>query len=213
MFNDFDPPQSLDAPSWFAERRPCRRIPSTGTSIPCSRRTPATSRRAASARIGRSSARVATTRASTSTTSPAIRSSPIPNDYDFCAPENINVDFPPKKQWIRVGVHYYSSHGKPYDVHPTIKIFCDGALTAELGAKGYYDPESPITFTPTDGAKLPGGNRFWIVADVAFRETDQCGAKGCVVKPIYSDPGAKTPLFTYDDIAETTFGPGYPPPP
>lgn len=136
-----------------------------------------------------------------------------PNDSSFCAPENINVDFPPKKQWFRVGVHYYSSASQNYDVHPSIKIFCDGALTAELGAKGYYEPETPITFTPIDGAKLAGGNRFWMVADVAFRETSQCGATGCIVKPLYSDPAAKTPLLTYDDIAETTAGPDYPPAP
>ncbi|MRG96090.1 hypothetical protein [Polyangium spumosum] len=135
-----------------------------------------------------------------------------PDDADFCAPENINVDFPPKNQWFRVGVHYYSSDGKMYDVHPTIKVYCDGSLAAELGPKGYYDPESPITFTPVDGQNLPGGNRFWMVADVAFREVNQCGTRGCVVKPLYSDEAAKTPLLTYDDIAEQNFGPPYPPP-
>ncbi|MDC3958433.1 hypothetical protein [Polyangium jinanense] len=135
-----------------------------------------------------------------------------PDDSDFCAPENVNVDFPPKNQWFRIGVHYFSNDDKTYDVHPTIKIFCDGALSAELGPKGYYDPETPITFTPTDGEGLSGGNRFWLVADVAFRESNQCGARGCVVKPLYSDEAAKTPLLTYDDIAEQNFGPAYPPP-
>src|SRR6185436_18439117 len=65
-----------------------------------------------------------------------------PNDFDFCAPENVNVDFPPKSVWTRVAAHYYSSHGFSYAVHPTVKIFCDGALAAELGPTGYYDADS-----------------------------------------------------------------------
>ncbi len=138
-----------------------------------------------------------------------------PDDTDFCAPENINVDFPPKTQWFRVGVHYYDNGGKTYDVHPVVKIFCDGALTAELGSKGFYDPEQQITFTSGDGAGLPTGNRFWMVADVAFREAKpgECVSKGCVVKPLYANPAVRTPLMTYDDVAETNFGPAYPPPP
>ena len=138
-----------------------------------------------------------------------------PDNTDFCAPENINVDFPPKSEWFRVGVHYYDNHGKPYDVHPVVKIFCDGALTAELGSKGYYDPETPITFKSGDGAGLSVGNRFWMVADVAFRPANQgeCAAKGCVVKPLYANPATRTPVLTYDDVAESQFGPVYPPPP
>jgi len=137
-----------------------------------------------------------------------------PDDTNFCAPENINVDYPPKSQWFRVGVHYYENHSKTYDVHPIVKIFCDGALTAELGSKGYYDPETPITFTSGDGASLPVGNRFWLVADVAFRAGDgECAAKGCVVKPLYSDEATRTPILTSASSAESNFGPAYPPPP
>src|SRR5678815_3955563 len=44
-----------------------------------------------------------------------------PNDDQFCAPENINIDYPPVDQWLRIGVHYYSNHELTYDVHPTIK--------------------------------------------------------------------------------------------
>jgi len=134
-----------------------------------------------------------------------------PNDPSFCAPENVNIDYPPKGEWTRIGVHYFSSHGLNYDVHPTIKVYCDGALAAELGGAGYYDPEQPITFVPSDGAGF-AGNRFWLAADVAFVDSE-CGTKGCVVKPIYGDPVAKTPVFLIDSTAEQNFGPDYPPPP
>ena len=130
-----------------------------------------------------------------------------PNDGEFCAPENVNIDFPPNDQWIRIGVHYYSSHGLNYDVHPIIKIFCDGALAGELGSAGYYVPETPVTFAPFDGDGL--SNRFWVVADVAFKH-DEC-TKQCIVKPIYSDKAGKTPFFTNADAAVATFAPAYPP--
>lgn len=137
-----------------------------------------------------------------------------PDNTEFCAPENINVDYPPQGQWFRVGVHYYDNGSKAYDVHPVVKIFCDGALTAELGSKGYYDPETPIEFASGDGANLPVGNRFWMVADVAFRaNAGECAAKGCVVKPLYANEAVRTPVLTYDDIAESNFGPAYPPAP
>jgi hypothetical protein len=135
-----------------------------------------------------------------------------PDDGDFCAPENVNVDFPPQSDWTRVAVHYYSSHGHPYDVHPTVKIFCNGALAAELGPQGYYDPETPVTFASYDGEGSSDENRFWLVADVAFKES-KCGSVGCVVKPLYSDPATKTPFLTFASAAETKFGPAYPPPP
>jgi hypothetical protein len=138
-----------------------------------------------------------------------------PDDFQFCAPENINVDFPPKGQWFRIGVQYYDNADLTYDVHPNIKIFCDGALTAELGSKGFYDPEVPITFTSADGANFPTGNRFWAVADVAFRDKveGECAAKGCVVVPLYTDAATRTPLLMYGGDAESSVGPAYPPPP
>ncbi len=133
------------------------------------------------------------------------------NDDNFCAPENINIDYPPKGQWTRVAVHYFSSHGLNYDVHPEIKIYCDGALAAQLGPAGYYDPETPLTFVPSDGEGF-AGNRFWLAADVAFVDSE-CGTKGCVVKPLYADPVAKTPVLMIDAAAEQSFGPDYPPAP
>jgi hypothetical protein len=134
-----------------------------------------------------------------------------PNDPDFCTPENVNIDYPPVGQWTRIGVHYYNNHGLSYDVHPVVKVFCDGALSGQLGPTGYYVPQAPVTFEPADGAGI-GGNRFWIVADVAF-QYNACGPATCTVKPVYSDPTNKTPLFTIDTGATTTFAPPYPPPP
>jgi hypothetical protein len=133
------------------------------------------------------------------------------NDPDFCAPENANIDFPPKSEWTRIGVHYYSAHDQGYDVHPTVKIFCNGALAATLGPAGYYDPESPVTFAPYDGLSSSDENRFWLVADVAFKDS-KCAGVTCVVKPVYSDPATKTPFLTFGFAAEASFGPAYPPP-
>lgn len=132
-----------------------------------------------------------------------------PDDFDFCAPENINVDYPPTDQWFRIGVHYYSSHGISYDLHPQVKIYCDGALAADLGSQGYYDPESPVTFAPVDGESF-GTNRFWMVADVRFKPADECSPASCTVQPLHSDPVLKTPLLATQAQAEANFGPDYP---
>src|SRR5262249_53354422 len=120
-----------------------------------------------------------------------------PDSFEFCAPENINVDFPPKNAWMRIAAYYYSNGIQPYAVHPTVKVFCDGALAAELGSAGFYDPEEPITFTDADGSQTGSGNLFWLVADVAFVD-DQCATSGCIVKPLYLDETAKTPYLVTD---------------
>ena len=133
-----------------------------------------------------------------------------PNDANFCTPENINIDYPPEKQWTRIGVHYYSNHGNVYDVHPDVKIFCNGALTAELGSGGYYSPESPVTFSSSDGEDVGTSNRFWVVADVAF-VNDKCGKSFCTVNPLYSDAAGKTPFFLLDSAATAGFAPPYAP--
>ncbi|MEZ4438386.1 MAG: hypothetical protein R3B72_04825 [Polyangiaceae bacterium] len=127
-----------------------------------------------------------------------------PQNGSFCNPENINIDFPPKNQWTRIGVHYYSEHSQTYPVHPVVKVFCDGQLAAELGNQGFYSPEAPITFNATDGS-----TRFWLVADVLFPD-DECNV-GCVVEPLYIDPVAKTPILTTTDIVTQSYGPPYPP--
>jgi hypothetical protein len=135
-----------------------------------------------------------------------------PSDQEFCTPENINVDYPPPSQWFRVGVHYYSGHELTYDVHPEVKIFCNGALSADLGPHNFYVPESPVTFEPADGLNVGMGNRFWLVGDVAFT-TDACGNTSCTVKPLYSDAVNQTPLLTLDTAVATGFAPPWPPPP
>jgi len=133
-----------------------------------------------------------------------------PNASSFCAPENINIDFPPKNQWIRVGVHLYSSSASA-QIAPDVKIFCDGKLGGELGAVGYHNPEAPFTWTPGSNNKA-----LWLVADVLFKE-DQC-TKECIVEPIYlnGDATAKEPV-QYPNITEpnptSPFGPPQPPVP
>jgi hypothetical protein len=134
-----------------------------------------------------------------------------PNDATFCVPENTNIDYPPVGQWTRVGVHYYNNHGHTYVVHPTVRIFCDGALAGLLGPSGYYSPEAPITFAAADGTGAGSGNRFWVAADAAY-------AKGlyrpyCTVLPAYADASKRTPFFLIDSAAATSFAPSYPPSP
>ncbi|WP_437807458.1 hypothetical protein [Sorangium sp. So ce1078] len=128
-----------------------------------------------------------------------------PDDTDFCAPENINIDFPPKGQWMRIGVHYYGENGVTGDVHPRIKIFCNSTLGADLGPTGFFSPERPVTFTPADASE-----RFWLVADVLFPEPDECGQANCIVQPIYRNTSTKTPLLTTEDYVGANFGPAYP---
>ncbi len=110
------------------------------------------------------------------------------NDSSFCAPENINIDFPPNDQWIRVGVVHYSGSSQ----QPTMKIFCDGALKAQLGPEGY---NVPLTLS----------SGVWLAADVAFVE-DDCSSE-CVVSPIYMDAASQTPFIA---PAPAT-GPAFPP--
>ncbi|WP_437775081.1 hypothetical protein [Sorangium sp. So ce1097] len=129
-----------------------------------------------------------------------------PDAEAFCAPENINVDFPPRGQWMRIGVHYYGHGGVPHDIHPRIKVFCNSALGADLGPTGFYSPERSVAFAPGDVR-----DRFWLVADVLFPEPDECGAAACIVQPIYRNAETKTPLLTTKAYVEANFGPAYPP--
>ncbi|WP_437586202.1 hypothetical protein [Sorangium sp. So ce1000] len=130
-----------------------------------------------------------------------------PDDGRFCAPENINIDFPPKGQWMRIGVHYYGNGDVTHDIHPRVKIFCNSALGADLGPTGFYSPERPVAFAPGDERKM-----FWLVADVLFPEPDECGQAACIVQPIYQQSaGTKAPLLTTRANVETSFGPDYPP--
>ncbi len=135
-----------------------------------------------------------------------------PNDPDFCAPENINVDYVPDRQWFRIAVHYYRNYGRAYDVHPEVKVFYNGQQSADLGPQGFYVPPAPVAFHPADGAGAGVGNRFWVVADIAVTD-DGCGNVTCVVQPLYDDPVALTPYLTIDTMATSTFAPPWPPQP
>ena len=127
-----------------------------------------------------------------------------PNSSSFCAPENINVDFPPKNEWFRVGVFMFSS-SPPAGITPNIKIFCDGALRSELGDKGFFEPETPITWDATQGRK------WWLAADVIFKE-DECTSE-CIVRPLYlnDDANQKLPVYFTETQLANTVGPPYAP--
>ncbi|WP_437605718.1 hypothetical protein WMF20_32150 [Sorangium sp. So ce834] len=129
-----------------------------------------------------------------------------PDNPNFCAPENINVDFPPEDGWMRVAVHYFGGTAS-FDVHPRIKIFCNGELGAVLGPTGFHDPEEPVAFLPEDS-----GDRFWLVADVVFPKPDpgQCSNPTCIVRPIYRDETMKTPFLSDARTVVRQFGPPYP---
>ncbi|HEY1117679.1 MAG TPA: hypothetical protein VGE43_08235 [Acidimicrobiales bacterium] len=120
------------------------------------------------------------------------------NNASFCAPENINIDFPPSDQWVRVGVIGYSGSAN----QPTLKIFCDGALKAVLGPEGF---NGPVTIPEADIFDFPPSQALWYAADVAFVE-DECSSE-CVVSPIFQDPNAKTPVIT----TAGSSGPAFPP--
>src|SRR5690606_12856048 len=97
----------------------------------------------------------------------------------FCAAESMNIDFPPRDQWMRIAVVNKSGNAS----QPTLRFFCDGALKVVLGPQGFNAPVSL-----GDGALAEPA---WIAADVAFVENN-CTTE-CVVSPIYDDPVAMTP--------------------
>ncbi|MBI4957395.1 MAG: hypothetical protein HY908_35630 [Myxococcales bacterium] len=131
-----------------------------------------------------------------------------PTNSSFCAPENINVDFPPNDVWTRIGVHYYSSHSENYSVRPHVRIFCNARLAGELGQAGYAN--SPIVWTPADGAS-PSSNKYWLVADVRFSSGGECAVQSCEVAPLYLDPNAHTAYVTTTPVVEGSWAPPYPP--
>ena len=125
-----------------------------------------------------------------------------PTSSSFCAPENINIDYPPKNEWIRIGVHQYS-HFSGGTVFPNVKIFCNGALAADLGTVGF---NAPFDWTNAEA----DNDEYWLVADVAFVE-DECNSTQCVVQPLYTDPVAQTPVVSQVSIGTAPNGPAYPP--
>ncbi len=128
-----------------------------------------------------------------------------PADSAFCAPENINIDFPPLDQWTRIAVNYFSRNGTNYDVQPRVNVYCDGRLSAQLGPNGYNVPESPMVFQPFEA----DNRTYWLVADVIFQD-DGCGGRLCTVQPLYADPTSRTPVKISESTAGNTVGPAYP---
>jgi hypothetical protein len=131
-----------------------------------------------------------------------------PMSNEFCHPENTNIDFP-SGDWTRIGVHYFNDPSpEQYDIHPSVRIFCDGQLAAELGAAGY---DAPVTFTPAMGT---GQRAFWLAADVAYHPTDGCDEEPrCEVVPLHDDSVLRTPLISNDNAVSAAWvGPAYPPP-
>ncbi len=126
-----------------------------------------------------------------------------PTSFNFCSPENINVDYPPQNEWIRVGAFMFSSFTTP-GLTPNVKIYCDGALRAELGSKGFFDPETPIVWDASQARK------WWLVADVVFKQ-DECDSE-CIVRPLYQndDAVAKLPVY-YTESGLVDVGPPYAP--
>ena len=121
-----------------------------------------------------------------------------PSDDTFCAPENINVDYPPTDEWFRIGVHFYSG-SMPEDITPTVKIFCDGQLASVLGPEGYTNPVRLNESADYDD--------MWMVADVLFRD-DGC-VKECIVQPIHA-VGTTNPVIQTFGTYSGSFTPAYP---
>ncbi|MBL8739580.1 MAG: hypothetical protein JNK04_00755, partial [Myxococcales bacterium] len=123
--------------------------------------------------------------------------------FGFCAPENINMDYPPKNEWIRIGVHQFS-HFTATTVLPNVKIFCNGALAADLGTLGF---NAPFDWTAAEA----GNDEIWLVADVLFVD-DQCNGSQCIVQPLYTDMNLQTPVVVPVDFSgNAPNGPAYPP--
>lgn len=132
-----------------------------------------------------------------------------PQSTSVCLPENINLDVVQNDAWTRVGVHYYSDQDQEYDVHPRIKIFCNGQLAGDLGATYGSQANEPVTFTPQMSS-----TGYWLVADVLFPSTaDVCPVPECIVQPLFLDQAARTPYLTDVATVSTTFAPDYPPVP
>ena len=124
------------------------------------------------------------------------------DDSEFCAPENINVDYPPFEEWMRIGAYYYLDWGfASAPVHPTVKIYCNGRLAGDFGS----NYAQPVTFTNADSS-----SKYWLVADVKFID-DACDPSACTVVPLFGDPGSTTPYLSTASTLSGSFGPPYPP--
>jgi hypothetical protein len=109
-----------------------------------------------------------------------------PARNEFCAPENINVDNPIVGMPYRVMVNYYSGGldvfggGAALPTHPTVNIYCGGALRASFGTDPFVTMRAATSggFFPSTGPQ----NDNWYVADVVFFN-GLCGVD-CMVYPV-----------------------------
>ncbi len=141
--------------------------------------------------------------ASTSTTSPATSPSPTPTTPTSARPENINVDYPPDKQWFRVGVHYYCNHGETYAVHPEVKIFCNGALSADLGPQRLLHAHRRPSRSRRRTAPASGDGQPLLARrrrGLHHRQLRQRRPAWC--SPSTPTPTSMTPLLTLDTAVE-----------
>lgn len=97
-----------------------------------------------------------------------------PNESDFCAPENINIDEPVIGMPYRIMANYFSDRGYSGMTNATVNIYCGGALRGSFG-------RDPLVFL-RNGESFGEANDNWYVADVVFFE-GECGLD-CIVYPI-----------------------------
>jgi hypothetical protein len=100
---------------------------------------------------------------------------------EFCAPENINMDNPAPGDTFRIMVNYWSAHDFDGVTHPTVNVYCGGALRASFGAGG------AAAELVTPGGLNPEADS-WLVADVQFL-VDECGVMDCRIAPIVDEEG------------------------
>ena len=111
----------------------------------------------------------------------------------FCAPENINVDQPILGMPYRVMVNYYA--GSPA-THPTVSIYCGGALRGSFGTDPF------VTLNSAGGFGGGPENDNWYVADVVFFN-GTCGVD-CNVYPLGTIVARAPDIFS-----EVPFGPAW----
>jgi hypothetical protein len=116
--------------------------------------------------------------------------------FDFCGPENINLDNPNASDQFLVGVHFYSGD----QAHPHVNIYCNGERKLALGSDPTTSPPGTLpllsqAFNPGMMESFYRGD-FWEVARVTWKgdPNDPCG-----IEPIPS----KTPKSDKDGSANS----------
>jgi hypothetical protein len=97
-----------------------------------------------------------------------------PDESNFCAPENINIDRPVIGMPYRIMVNYFSDNGHAGRTNASVNVYCGGALRGAFGL-------DPLVFLE-HGDERGAANDNWYVADIVFFE-GECGLD-CMVYPI-----------------------------